>query len=114
MITRKATLLTFTLFLVLTIPFVVQAEDVDPLANFTVSKSEIADSLAKLKASGKISEADYNAAKKELDGMSDSQVGAIKDKAVGLARKNPDKALELINKPKLDAKELEKQLNGVK
>ena len=94
------------------IAFQVNAQDIDPLANFTISKDEISQSLDKLRATGKISEADHAAAKKELAQMNDAQVGSIKDKAIGIVRKDPDKALELINKPTIDAKEVEARLNA--
>lgn len=93
------------------LPFALPAQDVDPLANIKISKDEISKSLDQLKGQGKISESDYNEAQKELKTMSDAQVGSIKDKAIGLIRKDPDKALGIINNKKIDKKELEKELN---
>lgn len=92
------------------LPLALPAQDVDPLSNITISKDEISKSLDHLKGQGKISESDYNEAQKELKTMSDSQIESIKDKAIGLIRKDPDKALEIINK-KIDKKELEKELH---
>lgn len=87
-------------------------DNVDPLANFQISKSNIFEGLEQLKKMGKISEADYEKAKKELAGMSDAQVGALTDTAIGMVKKNPDKATELLKKgDKLDAKAVQKQID---
>lgn len=89
------------------------APEVDPLTNITVSKDEISQSLDKLKKEGKISATDYEAAKKELDGMSPGHVTAIKELAVGMIRNNPDKALELVQSPKVDFEEAKRQINAL-
>jgi hypothetical protein len=86
---------------------------VDPLPNLSISKSEVQKSLENLKNSGKISAADYEVAQKELSTMSDSQLNTIKEKAVGLIRNDPDKALEIAKAPKIDLEEAHKQLNAV-
>lgn len=70
----------------------------DPLEGFSVSKEDIIKSLDSLKKMGKISEEDYQKAKKELGGMSDAQIGALKETAVGMVRNDPDKAVDLVNK----------------
>ncbi|MBC7713701.1 MAG: hypothetical protein H7177_10195 [Rhizobacter sp.] len=87
------------------------AEDlnVDPLSNISVSKDEIIKSLEMLKKQGKITDADYQKAKKEIAVMTDAQVNGIKDIAVNMVRKDPDKAVELLNAKKIDLKQVEKQ-----
>lgn len=88
--------------------------DKDPLEGFTVSKSDIISSLDSLKKMGKISEADYQKAKKELEAMSDSQVSALKETAVGMVRNDPDKAVDLVNKgAKIDTEAAKKQINDL-
>ncbi len=72
--------------------------DVDTLSNFSVSKDEILKSLDTLKSQGKISDSDYQKAKKELMGMNDNQVNGIRDKAVELVKKDPKKAADIVNK----------------
>lgn len=75
-------------------------EDADPLSNITVSKEDIVKSLDMLKKQGKISEADYQKAKAELMSMSDSQVNGIKESAVDIVKKDPKKAMEMVNPKK--------------
>lgn len=87
------------------------SDDLDPLANFQVSKDDIIKSLDNLKQMGKISEEDYQKAKKELGGMSNNQVSALKETAVGLVRNDPDKAVSLVNKGgQINAEEVKKQI----
>ena len=90
--------------------------DVDTLTHDTmsISKEEIIKSLDNLKKQGQITEADYEKTKKELLGMSDSQVNNIKKNAEGIIRNNPDKALELVNQKKIDVKAVEQQASQVK
>ncbi|MBY0413280.1 MAG: hypothetical protein K2Q18_03910, partial [Bdellovibrionales bacterium] len=89
------------------------SDNEDPLQNITVSKAEIDKSLDKMRSDGKISVQDYNSAKKELAGMSDTHVTAIKELAVGMIRNNPDKALELVQAPKVDLEEAQRQINAL-
>ncbi len=91
------------------------SEDVDTLTSDTmaVSKNEIVKSLENLKKNGQISEEDYQKTKKELLGMSDSQLNGIKKTAEGMIRNDPDKAVEL-SKGKIDLKAVEKQATEVK
>lgn len=116
MITGKIlffTLLSFFMFQSPLSASELESEDKDPLAGFTVSKDEIAKSLDNLKAGGKISDADYQNAKKDLGGMSDTQISAIKETAIGMVRNNPDKAVELVNANKIDASAVQKQINDL-
>jgi hypothetical protein len=87
--------------------------ETDPLANITVTKNEVAKSLDNLKKEGKISQKDYDDAQKALVGMSDAHLTAIKEMAVGMARNNPDKAMELVKAPSIDLAEAEKQMNAL-
>ncbi len=91
-------------------------EDVDTLTQDTmsISKDDIIKSLDSLKKEGKITEDDYQRAKKELLGMSDAQVNGIKKTAEGMVRNNPDKAVDLVKGPKVDVKEVKKQAVEVK
>lgn len=81
----------------------------DPLTDFKVDKGEILKSLDQLKKDGKINDKDYNDAKKQLMGMNDSQVNGLKDQAINMVRKNPDKAVELYTTKKIDPKKVEQQ-----
>ena len=83
--------------------------NVDPLSNLSISKDDIFKSLDNLKKEGKISDADYEKAKLELKAMSDTQVNGMKDTAVNMIRKDPDKAVDLIKGSAIDMKEVEKQ-----
>lgn len=83
--------------------------DIDPLANFQVSKDDIYKSLDALKAQGKISESDYQKAKQELTGMSSAQVSGLKETAIGIVRNNPEKAEALVKGSAIDLKEVEKE-----
>lgn len=85
-------------------------EGLDLLSDFKISKVEIVKSLDNLRKNGQISDAEYEKAKKELGGMSDSQVNAIKETAVGLVKNNPDKALELANAKKIDTDAVDKEI----
>jgi len=84
-------------------------EDLEnPLANFQISKDEIKSSLQKLRSEGKISENDYNKALTELNGMNEGQISAMKDAAIQMVRKDPDKASELAEVKQISSnKELE-------
>lgn len=115
MITGKMLLFTLLSFFLFQSPLSASESEemADPLANFTVSKDEIAKSLDNLKASGKISDADYQKAKKELGGMSDTQISAIKETAIGMVRNDPDKAVELVNANKIDTAAVEKQIKDL-
>ncbi len=87
--------------------------DKDPLAGLSFSKEEIAKSLETLKNSGKISDADYKKATTELMGMSQNQINALKEAAVGMVRNNPDKAVELVQKGSFDAEATKKQISDL-
>ena len=89
------------------------SEDVDTLSTIKVSKEDILKSLDGLKKAGKISAADYEAAKKELIGMNDTQIDAIKETAVGVVKNNPEKADELLKAKKIDTKEVKKQIDDL-
>lgn len=87
--------------------------DVDPLANIKVSKQDIIKSMEALRKQGKISEADFQNAKKELEAMSDTQVNSITDTAVDVIKKDPDKAVGLLQGAKIDSNEVKKQVDSV-
>lgn len=86
--------------------------DVDPLANISVSKEDILKSMELLNKQGKISNADLEMAKKELSGLNNSQVQSITDTAVDIIRKDPDKALSLVNSAKINTNEVKKQIES--
>lgn len=113
MITGKMLFFALLSFFIFQSPLSASEEMADPLANFSVSKDEISKSLDGLKASGKISDADYQKAKVELLGMSDAKVNAIKETAIGMVRNNPDKAVELVNANKIDTAAIQKQINDL-
>lgn len=81
----------------------------DPLVDFKVNKNEIMQSLNQLKKDGKISEKDYQDAKKQLMGMNDSQISGLKDQAINMVRKDPDKTVDLYKDKKIDLKKVEQQ-----
>lgn len=85
----------------------------DPLAGFQISKDEIKGSLNKLKAEGKISESDYKKALDQLGDMSDGQINAMKDTAIGMVRNDPDKAVEIVNAKKISPPDIEKQIKEI-
>jgi hypothetical protein len=86
--------------------------EADPLAGIQMSKSDVMQGLEMLKKEGKISNDDYVKAQKQLAGMSDSAISGMKDQAVAIIRKDPDKAVELYKAPKVDPNEVQKQLNS--
>lgn len=89
------------------------ANDVDPLANITISKSEVLKSLENMKKAGQITQKDFDETVKAVNGMSDQNLAAIKEMAVGMARNDPDKAMALAKAPKIDLVEAESQLKAL-
>lgn len=108
----KSLLLTLCAFIIFQGPLRAET-DADPLANISISKSEVAGSLDKLKKEGKISQKEYDEAKAALLGMSDDHLKAIKEVALGMARNDPDKALQLVKAPTIDLAEAEKQMQAI-
>ena len=109
--TGKLLLFTLLSFFIFQTPLSASELDLgkmDPLTNFTVSKDEIAKSLDILKASGKINNADYEKAKKQLDGMTDNQINKIKETAIEMIKSDPDKAFGLVNTDKIDTSTIQK------
>ena len=90
-----------------------QASDVDPLANLTISKSEVLKSLENMKNAGQITQKDYEETVKSVNGMSDQNLSAIKDMALGMVRNDPDKAMALAKAPKIDLAVAEEQLKSL-
>ena len=84
----------------------------DPLSEFSISKDEIAKTLENFRKEGKITEAEYLKTKKDLAGMDDKQVSDLNQKAMGVVKKDPEKANTLIKKNKIESettKEAEKK-----
>jgi PAB1-binding protein PBP1 len=109
----KKTLITLMAFFLFQSPLSASDElDVDPLSNINVSKEDIIKSLESLQKLGKISQADLDKAKKELSALNDSQIKSITDTAVDVIRKDPDKALGLVNAVKVDTNEVKKQIES--
>lgn len=67
----------------------------DSLDKMKVSKEEIYKSLEIMKKEGKISETDYLKSKKELKEMDQAQIEGLNQKAVGIVKKDPDKAKKI-------------------
>lgn len=84
----------------------------DPLIGIEVSSDEISKSLDNMKASGQISQKDYDEAKKQLSGMSSAQIKALSETAIGMVRNDPDKAVEL-SKQKFNSDATKKQINDL-
>jgi competence protein ComGC len=63
--------------------------------DFKINKDDIRASLENLRKTGKISQADYLNALKELQDMDNNKVEDIKKKALDTINKNPEKALEM-------------------
>ena len=61
-------------------------EDLDLLSNIQVSKEDILSSMEMLKKQNKISEADFQKAKKELMDMDTSQLNDLNQKAIGIIK----------------------------
>lgn len=113
MIMGKLLITVFTFFLFQSPLSANDTLETDPLANLKLSKQDILTSMEELKKQGKISEADYQKAKKELEAVSDSQVNSIRDTAVDVVRKDPDAALNLLKGAKIDTNEVKKQIDSV-
>ncbi|MBC7428350.1 MAG: hypothetical protein H7336_07045 [Bacteriovorax sp.] len=102
--------LMFSLFLFQSPLSAAEESNVDTLSSLTINKDEIFTSLDNLRKEGKISDTEYQKAKKELAGMNDDQIKGIKDKAVTVIKKDPSKAEDIVNGKKIDMKEFEKQM----
>jgi hypothetical protein len=102
------------LFLSMLLTSSIRAEDdnKDPLVGIEVSSDEISKSLDGMKASGQISQKDYEEAKKQLSGMNSAQIKALSETAIGMVRNNPDKAVELSTQ-KFNADATKKQINDL-
>ena len=111
----KKILITLMAFFLFQSPLSANDElNIDPLSNISISKEDIIKGLETLRKQGKISDADYEKAKKELLSISDSQIKSITEKAVDVIRKDPDKAVELVNAVKVDPNEVKKQIESTK
>ena len=104
--------LSFIIVSLLSINTVNANDEVDPLANFSITPGEIQKSLENLKKNGQISQEDYDKATKQLAGMSANEITALKETAIGMVRNDPDKAVEL-TKGKINTAEIEKQINDL-
>ena len=67
----------------------------DSIGNMKISKEQIANALEIMRSQGKISEEEYLRTKKDLNLMNQGQIDVITKKAVGIAKKDPDKAKKL-------------------
>lgn len=74
----------------------------DPLEGINISKGEIVKQLDDFKKQGKISEAEYLETQKQLNTMKESEITALNQTAIGMVRKDPDKAVALANMKKID------------
>ena len=81
--------------------------------NFNISKEEMLKSLVLLKEQGKISEADLEKAKKELSGISNSQIESMTKTAIAIIKQDPEKIHELMTRSKLDTEEINKQIKNL-
>lgn len=105
----KNTLITLMAFFIFHSPLSANDKmDAAPLPLINISKEDILKSIEALRKQGKITEAELEVAKKELSGLSDSQIKSITDIAIDIIKKDPDKALELMNSKKVDVNELNK------
>ena len=84
------------------------------LDQMKISKQDILGSLDQLRKAGQISEEDYQKAKKQLEGMSDSQVKGIQDKAVGIIKENPGVVNEVMESKKVSPEDIKKTLEKKK
>lgn len=109
----KQILFTFMAFFIFQSPLSANDEQlVNPLSSINISKDDIIKSMEALQKQGKISPADLEKAKRELSGLSDSQIKSITETAMDVIRKDPDKALGLVNAVKLDPDEVKKQIEN--
>ena len=82
---------------------------IDPFANIDISKEGILKSLLLLREKGTISEVEYEKAKKELTTFSDAQIKSMTNSAIEIIKKDPDKAIDMMNRMKIDTNEVKKQ-----
>lgn len=66
-----------------------------------------------MKANGQISAEDFEKAKKQLAGMSPTQIKALEETAKGMIRNDPDKAVDLAKGKKLDSDAVQKQIDDL-
>jgi ABC-type dipeptide/oligopeptide/nickel transport system ATPase component len=102
MIFLRTILLSCLLLAFSSIPLDAEEIEKDPLVGISVSKAEIAKQLEDFKKQGKISDAEYLETQKLLNAMNESQISDINQKAIGMVRKDPDKAVALANMKKID------------
>ena len=62
-----------------------------------------------LREKGTISEVEYEKAKKELTTFSDAQIKSMTNSAIEIIKKDPDKAIDMMNRMKIDTNEVKKQ-----
>lgn len=82
-------------------------EDIDPISSLKINKSDMIQSLKMLKDMGKISETDYNKSIAEIEKMDDAKFESLTLQAKEMAKKNPDKAMEIIKDKNIDYKKVE-------
>lgn len=83
----------------------------DPLLDVHVSRSEIEQSLNKMKADGKINSNDHIAAIEALKKMDESSINNMNETAKNMVRKDPDKADALWKAPAVDTNKVQAMLN---
>ena len=74
-----------------------------PMSDFNITKDGMLKSIESLKAQGIISQTDFDKAKKELSGLSDHQLKTITNSAIEIVKKDPKKALGLIDNMKVES-----------
>ncbi len=88
-------------------------EEVDLLSTMEVSADEIQKSLEKMKASGQISERDFEKAKIHVSAMGSTEIKSLTETAVAMVKNDPDKAVALTTAPIIDTDEATKQINAL-
>lgn len=86
-------------------------KEMDPITAMKISKPEILQTLKMLRDSGKISAEDYQKSIAEIEKMDDQKLGALTDQAKDMAKKNPDKAMNLLKDKQIDYKKVEELKN---
>lgn len=86
-------------------------KEMDPITAMKISKPEILQTLKMLRDSGKISAEDYQKSIADIEKMDDQKLGALTDQAKDMAKKNPDKAMNLLKDKQIDYKKVEELKN---
>ena len=84
-----------------------------PMPSLNLNKEGMLKTIESLRAQGKISQIDFEKAKKELLGLSDHQIKTMTETAIEIIKKDPEKALGLIDNMKVENNEVKKEVERI-